>query len=273
MSSSPGAGAEPLLRSLAPVAESLWQALHAAHPDFNVELLGEIDSTNTELMRRARDGIHARTLLVAARQTAGRGRLGRTWSSGPEASLTFSLAWPLAPRDWSGLSLAVGLSVARSLHPRIALKWPNDLWIDDRKLGGILIETAPITHDAAMPAGLAPRLAVIGIGLNIALPDAQGLTQPAAALRECWAQADAAAALGRVLPPLVAALTRFEAQGFAPLVDAYGERDALRGREVLCSDGQGGLAIGVAPDGALCLQTAGRVRRISSAEVSVRPRG
>jgi BirA family biotin operon repressor/biotin-[acetyl-CoA-carboxylase] ligase len=91
---------------------------------------------------------------VAEHQTRGRGRLGRGWGRSAGASLTFSLSLPLAPRDWSGLSLAVGVALADALEPpldgavpRIGLKWPNDLWLDrrpgsGRKLGGVLIETA-----------------------------------------------------------------------------------------------------------------------------------
>jgi BirA family biotin operon repressor/biotin-[acetyl-CoA-carboxylase] ligase len=110
----------------------------ACFPGFRAEAVASIDSTNTELMRRARAGVLPPTLLVAEAQTAGRGRLGRAWVSGPSPAglaraglqaLTFSLGLCLAPRDWSGLSLAVGVSVARALHPALQLKWPNDLWL------------------------------------------------------------------------------------------------------------------------------------------------
>ena len=122
--------------------DAIRDALAPLLPGCRVEVLAEVASTNSELMRRARDGQTEPTLLVAERQTAGRGRLGRAWHSGRGDALTFSLGLPLAPADWSGLSLAVGVSVAESLHPQLRLKWPNDLWLDDRKLAGILIETA-----------------------------------------------------------------------------------------------------------------------------------
>src|SRR5436305_15350183 len=81
-------------------------------------------------------------LLVAEHQTHGHGRNGRVWQAAPGASLTFSLALPLAPKDWSGLSLAVGVALAQALDPpqagaaasdapRIGVKWPNDLWLPD----------------------------------------------------------------------------------------------------------------------------------------------
>ncbi|MFZ3125431.1 MAG: biotin--[acetyl-CoA-carboxylase] ligase, partial [Acidovorax sp.] len=98
-------------------AEAIWEAVSPLLPGFTVEVLPTIDSTNTELMRRARAGRCEPTLLVAEQQTAGRGRLGRAWQSDAGASLMMSLGLPLAPRDWSGLSLAVGVSVAESLQP------------------------------------------------------------------------------------------------------------------------------------------------------------
>src|SRR5256885_816830 len=123
-------------------------------------------------------------------QPAARGGLARRWTSGVGDSLPFSLGMPLAPADWSGLSLAVGLSVAQSLQPqlpapgsqrpRIGLKWPNDLWIDgDRKLGGILIETASFVGSAAHEPGT-PRYVVVGIGLNVRPRPGDGMRTPPA---------------------------------------------------------------------------------------------
>ncbi len=123
-------------------------------PGLHAQVLPEVDSSNSELMRRARNGDLRPQLLVALAQSAGRGRMGRSWLSQPADALTFSLGLPLHLNDWSGLSLAVGLSVAQSLHPSIELKWPNDLWWHQRKLAGILIETANVG---------AQRYAVIGM--------------------------------------------------------------------------------------------------------------
>lgn len=272
-----------------PIA-ALQQVLTAHLPGGIVEVLERIDSTNTELMRRARDGHCAPTLLVAEQQTAGRGRLGRQWLSSPGDSLTFSLGLPLAPRDWSGLSLAVGLSVAESLQPvppasdrRLGLKWPNDLWLaDDRKLGGILIETASFVLpgvDSGFPSSLwapaaaaAARYVVIGIGINIRPRDAQGLATPPACLQDIAPEMDAPGALLRLLAPLLGTVQAFAAHGFAPLRARYAARDLLAGREVLLSDGTSGVAHGVGADGALQVQTAAGLRSITSAEVSVRPR-
>jgi BirA family biotin operon repressor/biotin-[acetyl-CoA-carboxylase] ligase len=245
-------------------AETIWQEVVSFLPGFTVEVLPAIDSTNSELMRRARAGSLDPVLLVAEQQTAGRGRLGRTWHSGATGSLTFSLALPLAPQDWSGLSLAVGVSVARSLHPSLRLKWPNDIWLEDRKLAGILIETASVGEK---------RLAVIGIGINIRARAGDGLFTAPACLQELLPEVGAPAALLRVVPALIQAVSLFEAQGFAPFQAAFKERDLLRGRTVVLSDGTSGEAAGVNGTGALLVHTSAGMQAITSAEVSVRPVG
>jgi BirA family biotin operon repressor/biotin-[acetyl-CoA-carboxylase] ligase len=251
-------------------AEAIWEAVAPALPGFTVEVLPEVDSTNSELMRRARAGRLEPVLLVAERQTAGRGRMGRQWHSGAQATgqrghaLTFSLGLHLAPADWSGLSLAVGLSVAQSLHPDIRLKWPNDLWWHDRKLAGILIETANWGEASA------GRYVVIGVGINLQTPDATGLSTAPVGLRELLPGVDAAQALSSIAAPLVQTVQRFEAHGFAPLQRAFNARDALAQLAVTLSDGAQGVAQGVDATGALLLAGAQGLQRITSAEVSVR---
>jgi BirA family biotin operon repressor/biotin-[acetyl-CoA-carboxylase] ligase len=247
-------------------AEAIWQAVAPLLPGFTVEVLPQLDSTNSELMRRARTGQAEPVLLVAEQQTAGRGRLGRGWQSAAGDSLTFSLGLPLAPADWSGLSLAVGVSLAESLHPAIRLKWPNDLWLDDRKLGGILIETASFGQGSA-----AGRYAVIGVGLNVAPRPAQGLSTPPAAVRELLPHAEAPVVLQLVAAPLVADVLRFAQAGFAPFQPRFDARDALRGRAVTLSDGSAGIAQGVSGTGSLLVHTAAGPQAVSSSEVSVRP--
>lgn len=268
-------------------AEAVWEAVAPLLPGFTVEVLPSIDSTNTELMRRARAGQTEPTLLVAEQQTAGRGRLGRVWQSDVGASLMLSLGLLMAPRDWSGLSLAVGVSVAESLQPtlpplepgqppRIGLKWPNDLWLSgDRKLGGILVETASfVAPQAAHPAsahGTAARYVVVGIGINVLPRSGEGMSMPPGSLQDVEPGLDAPAALLRIVPPLVAMLQGFEACGFAPVQPRFAARDVLQGRPVTLSDGQTGTAHGVAEDGALLVHTAQGMQAVTSAEISVRP--
>ena len=284
-------------------AEGLWERLEPQLPGLSVEVVARIASTNTALLERARiastpgadnDAVVVRRsvesgafgrrsvdlqpcLLVAEHQTAGRGRQGRTWQAAPGASLTFSLALPLAPHDWSGLSLAVGVALADALDPagtnarRLGVKWPNDLWLMDggiagasgRKLGGILIETV---------AAGAHRLAVVGIGLNILPLEAAQATNGVAWVQELDPQANAPAVLARVAPALVQALQRFEREGFAAFADAFAARDVLAGRAVRTTHPElpEGIALGVAADGALRLQTPHGERPLASGEVSVR---
>jgi len=261
-----------LLADLHAAAESVWQDVVPLCPGFAVEVLPRIDSTNSELMRRARDGALHPLLLVAAEQSAGRGRHGRQWLSQPGASLTFSLGLPLQPADWSGLSLAVGVAVAEALHPQVQLKWPNDLCWHGRKLGGVLVETASLG---------AQRYAVIGVGINLQAPDlppdrANGLGMqalPAAGLLDLVPDAPRAAGhwLRRLAAPLLRQVLDFEAQGFAPMMARYSARDALAGRVVRLSDGREGVADGVRADGALWLATASGRTAVWQAAVSVRP--
>jgi BirA family biotin operon repressor/biotin-[acetyl-CoA-carboxylase] ligase len=261
-------------------AEDLWMAMVAKQPGLTIEVLPAIDSTNTELMRRARAGQTEPVLLVAETQTAGRGRLGRPWHGEVGHALTFSLGLMLKPEDWSGLSLAVGLSLARSLDPQselgVRLKWPNDLWVKRPdtptgwgKLAGILIETA-------LPAGMGHgpeqgRYCVVGVGINIAPPVAEGLSTAPLGLHDLQSGITAPEALMQVAVPLLDTLLAFERTGFAPLQNAFNARDALSNLDVTLSDGRHGVARGVDATGAMLVDTAQGQEAINSAELSVRP--
>lgn len=253
-------------------AEDLWERLEPQLPGLSVEVLAEVDSTNTRLLERARQGDATPCLLVAERQNAGRGRQGRPWQSAPGASLTFSLGLPMAPQRWGGLSLAVGVALAEALHPALRIKWPNDLWTVDAhgapagKLGGILIET----QGHAGPS----RHVVVGVGLNIeappALPDPRN---PVAWLRQLDDAATAPATLTLAATALVGALKLFELRGFAAFARRFEARDLLRNRAVVTTrpDLPEARAQGVDEDGALLLRDAHGLHRLDSGEVSVRP--
>ena len=247
-------------------------------PDAGVEVVAQIDSTNSELMRRGPVRDNPPTLLVGLSQMAGRGRMGRVWQSEAHAGLTFSWGMHLAPADWSGLSLAVGLALAEALDPDgqwgLRLKWPNDLcWQSAgsmRKLGGILIETQMGTANPETPAR---RWCVVGVGLNLRTPqiNTPGLAPVG------WSEVTGAAAphgpdiLQACMAALVPALRAFELHGFAPLAERFAMRDALKGQTVTLSDGRVGTALGVDAQGALLVQTAQGLQAVHSAEVSVRP--
>lgn len=270
-------------------AEAIWEQIAPILSNFTVEVLPEIDSTNTELMRRAKAGQIEPVLLVAKKQTAGRGRLGREWHNLAKRdetlpALTFSLGLPLSPLNWSGLSLAVGLSIATSLHADLGLKWPNDLWLNDRKLAGILIETCAVVNLAENQ-----RFVVIGIGINITKPQVDQtspslqLRRPPAWLQELMPSIDAPDVLLRIAPDLVKTLLVFSEQGFAPFQARFHARDVLRNRQINVDDNQvdtsnkisgnitSGIALGVNHNGELEIQTTQGKRTINSSEVSIKP--
>ena len=258
--------------------EAVWQAVEPGLAGFNCEVLPTIDSTNSELMRRFKAGQLEPTLLVAEQQTAGRGRLGRQWHGQRSDSLMFSLGLPLAPNSWSGLSLAIGVSLAESLDAantqsqRIALKWPNDLWLvsetTERKLGGILVETATFEGQ---------RYVVVGVGINVRAVKSADLANEVPAgiapghLQDLHSGADVASTLQLMVLPLVQCLKAFEKSGFAPFQARFAERDVLAGRNIKLSDGTRGQAQGVTLAGALLVHTSAGMKEIISSEVSVRP--
>jgi BirA family biotin operon repressor/biotin-[acetyl-CoA-carboxylase] ligase len=262
-------------------ASALRAALEPIWPGLVVERVAETASTNSDLLARLRRGDATPRLLVADRQTAGRGRHGRAWRAQGGASLTASFALPLARTDWSGLSLAVGVALADALDPaeppRIGLKWPNDLWLLDapgagRKLAGVLIESVATER---------PRVAVIGIGVNVAsMRDATMASAavdappPIATLHELDAVVTPWSALVRVAPALLRALRRFEVDGFAAFHPAYARRDLLAGHAVRSTHAALplGVAEGVTHEGALVLRAPDGARvEVTSGEVSVRP--
>jgi BirA family biotin operon repressor/biotin-[acetyl-CoA-carboxylase] ligase len=204
--------------------------------------------------------------------------MGRAWQSQPGAGLTFSWGMHLAPTDWSGLSLAVGLALVEALDPNgkwgLQLKWPNDLcWQSAgavRKLGGILIETQMAAASAETPAR---RWCVVGVGLNLQTPEIDGAGLAPVGWREITSEATPPGPdlLQACMTTLVPAMQAFERHGFGPLAERFAQRDALRGQTVVLSDGRSGTAQGVDAQGALRVQMAQGLQSVHSAEVSVRP--
>lgn len=269
-------------------AEALRQALTPILPGLQVTVVAECESTSTTLLARCRGGATGPALLVAERQTAGRGRQGRRWDAARGDSLTFSLCWPMAPlAGWSGLSLVAGLAVAEALDPggaALAVKWPNDVLqrTDDglgRKMAGILVETVGLGEAPASAPSM--RAVVLGVGVNIrpvapASTDVDEQALPRAAWQDLAPDASAPRALHAIAPRLLAALGRFEREGLAPFLPAFEARDVLRGRSVQAHAGRRaddrllGVAVGIDADGALRVQTAAGLQRVLGGEVSVR---
>ncbi len=249
--------------------QEIRNALGALAVRFDVDVLHACESTNTELMKRAESGAPSGTVIVAECQTAGRGRMGRTWFAAPEASLTFSLLWRFTPGTVPyGLSLAVGVALAEALAALgvsdVALKWPNDLLRDGKKLGGVLVELVPG----------APHAAVIGIGINLRLPSAMPAEVKALAAA-LDLDISREALLARLLENLHRVLSDFAVDGFVAVRDRWLSRCAHLDEPVQIlsefSPPLAGRCVGVDVDGALLLETSVCVQRILSGDVSLRP--
>jgi BirA family biotin operon repressor/biotin-[acetyl-CoA-carboxylase] ligase len=243
-----------------------------------LELLFEVDSTNTRLLGRAPPPAGSADAICCEIQHAGRGRRGRRWIAPFGSGIALSVAWtfPDGARTLPALSLAVGVAVARATMRAGArgatLKWPNDIWFEERKLGGVLIE---LRAEASGPAHV-----VIGVGLNVRLSAAaRGEIEAGGACIAAVADACAAAPsrnvlAGAILDELLSMLGQFEREGFAAFRDAWMALDSLNGRpaRVLLSDAiRVGTARGVDEEGALLLETRDGMQRFVSGEASLRP--
>lgn len=252
------------------------EALRATLGTANCARLGaldwreSLDSTNAELLRRGAAQPDV-ALLVADAQSAGRGRRGRAWHSPPGAQLILSLYLRLdgGVRVAGGLSLVVGVAAAEALHAlgasQVRLKWPNDLVAGGRKLGGVLIEASGVG-------------AVIGIGINLDLPDtdtaAAAIDQPWTDLARLGVPSSRDAVAAALLTHLLPLLDRFRAVGLEPdLRTRWEALDAFAGDQVRLDAGAvqyEGRMLGLAPDGALRLATTAGERCFHSGEVSLR---
>jgi BirA family biotin operon repressor/biotin-[acetyl-CoA-carboxylase] ligase len=243
-----------------------------------LDVMWSTTSTNSQLIERPNPRVGTSEALLAEYQTAGRGRRGRAWLAPPGGAVCLSLSWtfPEVPRDAGALSLAVGVCVLRALESQgvsdVHLKWPNDVLVGDRKLGGVLIELR------AESAG--PACAVVGIGLNVALGAAlmekiatTGL--PAVDLASVATKPISRNALAASLIECVLrGLMEFEREGLRPFVEEWRHADALRGRPVTVQAGEDkarGLARGIDLTGALMLETPQGLKKFFSGEVTVRP--
>jgi BirA family biotin operon repressor/biotin-[acetyl-CoA-carboxylase] ligase len=242
-----------------------------------IDVAWSIDSTNTALLARANPADGVAEVLLAEYQTAGRGRRGRLWLAPPGGALCLSMSWTFGevPQELGALGLAIGVCALRALRAHgidaVTLKWPNDLLIGERKLGGVLID---LRAESAGPASV-----VIGIGINLTL---------GAALTAQIAQSGTAATdLASVLQPLpgrnalaaalvsacVSGLRAFAREGLKPFIEDWRAVDALRGRAVNVSAADGvarGIARGIDLRGALMLETPQGLRRFISGDVTVR---
>jgi BirA family biotin operon repressor/biotin-[acetyl-CoA-carboxylase] ligase len=249
-------------------------------PLAGVEVLFEIDSTNTYLYDAPTPLPGHPRLAFAEIQSAGRGRRGRSWLAPFGSGLTFSLAWTFAetPAGLPALGLAMGVAVAEALRDfgvgEVRLKWPNDIVWRQRKLGGLLLQLRSESGGAAC--------VVAGLGLNLALPaEARARIAgegalPVADLAEAMAGRPVGrnALAGTLAAAMLAALEEFGRCGFASFASRWAALDALAGARVRVEQGAeivDGDACGTDAEGALLIRVAGQVRRFHSGDVSLRP--
>jgi BirA family biotin operon repressor/biotin-[acetyl-CoA-carboxylase] ligase len=242
------------------------------YPALSIEVVEQTGSTNADLMQRAKS-LNTPTLLVARHQTAGKGRAGRSWLSAPDGVLTFSLAWEFTSgaQTLIGLPLAVGVAIAERLQQLgvpVKLKWPNDILKESKKLAGILVES--------QVSNTGSTWAIIGIGLNLRVPEALEQSIGQAVAEATWlAQMDRNQLIAQLLQALQVALTEFTMQGFAVFNERWNRLHAHAQQLVMIVDQQvlvqQGIAIGVDHQGSLILQTENGPVLIHSGDVSLRP--
>lgn len=254
------------------VQQSLGEGTTARLTTF--EVLAEIDSTNSHLMRRAGPPPGQLFAVVTDNQTHGRGRHGRTWQSPPGSGLCLSIAYTFAahPANLPALTLAIGLGAIEALAdlgvPGVQLKWPNDLIANDGKLGGILTET--------QPHGSGAITVVTGLGLNVELGENLELASEwrrgvsdLAGIVTTPPSCDELAA--RLIDGLCSTCVEYEKCGFAGCAHKWPGHDWLSGRELTVETPQQqvtGIGAGIADDGALLVDSGGgEVNRIVSGSV------
>ena len=245
-----------------------------------LEVFAELGSTNAHLLAAPAPAPGSLTAALAEFQRTGRGRWGRTWNMPPRSGIALSVGWSFAeaPGDLPALSLATGVVARQAIKAASgrapALKWPNDLVWADRKLGGILVETA------SRPRGFCH--VVVGLGLNVSMDDETLWNlgeRPGSAIDMAMMTAGRPPPRNELAARLIEGCFEmfgtFERSGFAAYRAAFREADYLRRRPVTVTDGPNrlsGTAQGVDSNGALILTTGNGTRRILAGDVTVRPR-
>ena len=253
--------------------------LSAMEPQFrsqlqDIQILLSVDSTNRYTLGLASSGATPGLAVLAEHQAAGRGRRGRHWISPFGRNLYLSLLWEfdLDATKLSGLSLAVAVAIVRTLAKLeiddVALKWPNDVLWQDRKLCGVLLEM----HGEAS----GPWLVVVGIGMNVNMGtiNSEAIGQPWVDLQTILGRyLERNRLAGLLLDELLCAATQFQQSGLAPFLAEWRSHDICRNRLVelhFPNAVQEGIARGIDNHGALLLEIEGVVRPYHAGEVSLR---
>ncbi len=239
-----------------------------------ISIVGSVDSTNAEALRRLHDHQLAPFVVLAERQTAGRGRRGRNWVSPFGENLYYSLVLRIdgGMRQLEGLSLVVGLALLQSLRAiglgSVGLKWPNDLLVDGRKIAGILLELA------GDPADVCHVVIGIGVNVNMLASDRGVIDQPWTSLRaQIGRYVDRNVLVCELNRQLSSYLEKHLRLGFSVLQDEWQANHLWQGRRVLLTTGAApveGVVLGVDRSGAIRLDVAGVERHFSGGELGLR---
>ncbi|WP_301388599.1 bifunctional biotin--[acetyl-CoA-carboxylase] ligase/biotin operon repressor BirA [Thalassolituus sp. UBA2590] len=239
-----------------------------------LELLLEVNSTNTYLFERASDHMGKRYAVLAEKQSSGRGRRGRQWISpfGRNIYLSLLVSFSGGMSALEGLSLTVGVAVEKALSrlgiDGVGLKWPNDVYADGRKLAGILLEVTGEYNSHCQ--------VVIGIGLNLSMSEAEArdIDQPWVDLKSLKPDLSRNQVAGVLLDELLSSIDTFQREGFAPLQEYWSQKDIYHDKDVVISSPTqqiSGTVKGVNRKGELMLRTERGMEIISAGELSVRP--
>ncbi len=237
-----------------------------------VEWHDSLPSTNTFLIERAKsDPETPHGAVVAARaQTAGRGRQQRSWIAAPQENITLSFLWnaPVAPEFVPSMAQAISVGICDALEPHVSpnIKWPNDVLVEGKKIGGILCERVGVAGKTVVVAG-------IGLNVNMGSEGAVAIDQPVTSLAlETGSTFETEAVLSRLLDALVGPLNAWAGQGFVGIRDGYQRRSAAVGTPLRVRDGEkhtAGIFLGYSEQGALVLRLdSGEERVFYSGDVS-----
>jgi BirA family biotin operon repressor/biotin-[acetyl-CoA-carboxylase] ligase len=235
-------------------------------------LLDEVDSTNAEVIRQNTAGTPGIPVVIADCQTSGRGRRGRVWQSprGENLYLSMGLTFQGGFRVLDGLSLVLGVAVANALErfgvPEVGLKWPNDIFLPDGKLGGILVELQGELQEGVVQV-------IAGIGLNVHMSRADGVDQPWSSLaRACpnvdWSRNNIASG---IVEAVLDAMLLFTDVGFEDFREPWQRRDIFMGKQLQARDGDvEGVGCGIDDGGNYRIRTDTGIVPVRAGEISLR---
>lgn len=260
------------------MAYNPYQAIETGEPGrigWRIHYFAELDSTQEKAVALAEQGEAQGTVVIAEQQSSGRGRLGRRWYSPPGLNLYLTIVLrPRMPAEALGrLSLVAGVAVAEALETvaqgLVAIKWPNDLWLCGKKVGGVIAETIA-------DSGQSISCVLLGIGLNVNLAETDlpvELRGRATSVRiATGCRCDRIALAAALFSRLDSRYMEAESSGFAPIRPVWERYSALMGRRVtvICgAERLSGVVRGIDPDGALLVEGEAGVARILGGDVSI----